>query len=67
MRKGVCHGCILPPCLFSRVQDAGWMKHKLESRFLGEISIPSDMQMTPPYGINQGGTEQPLDEVEGGE
>ena len=26
----------------------GWMKHKLESRFLGEISITSDMQMTPP-------------------
>ena len=25
----------------------GWMKHKLESRFLGEISITSDMQMTP--------------------
>ena len=26
----------------------GWMKHKLESRFLGEISITSDMQKTPP-------------------
>ena len=26
----------------------GWMKHKLESRFPGEISITSDMQMTPP-------------------
>ena len=26
----------------------GWRKHKLESRFLGEISINSDMQMTPP-------------------
>ena len=25
----------------------GWMKHKLELRFLGEISITSDMQMTP--------------------
>ena len=24
------------------------MKHKLESRLLGEISITSDMQMTPP-------------------
>jgi len=24
------------------------MKHRLESRFLGEISITSDMQMTPP-------------------
>ena len=28
----------------------GWMKHKLESRLLGEISVTSDMQMTPPYG-----------------
>ena len=26
----------------------GWMKHKLESRLLGEISVISDMQMTPP-------------------
>ena len=27
---------------------AGWMKHKLESRLLGKISVTSDMQMTPP-------------------
>ena len=26
----------------------GWMKHKLETRLLGEISITSDIQMTPP-------------------
>ena len=26
----------------------GWMKHKLESRLLREISITSDMQITPP-------------------
>ena len=25
----------------------GWIKHKLESRLLGEIPITSDMQMTP--------------------
>ena len=25
----------------------GWMKHKLESRLQGEISITSDMQVTP--------------------
>ena len=24
-----------------------WMKHKLESRLPGEISVTSDMQMTP--------------------
>ena len=28
----------------------GWMKHKLESRLQGEISITSDMQMTPHLG-----------------
>ena len=26
----------------------GWMKHKLETRLLGEISITSDTQVTPP-------------------
>ena len=26
----------------------GWMKHKLESRLLGEIPITSGMQMIPP-------------------
>ena len=43
------------------------MKHKLESRLLGEISIISDMQMTPPHGRKQRGTEEPLDENERGE
>ena len=30
------------------MRNWGWMKHKLESRLLGEISITSGMQMTPP-------------------
>ena len=51
--KGVCQGCILSPCLFNFMQSIscemlGCMKLKLESRLLGEISITSDMQMTPP-------------------
>ena len=29
----------------------GWMNHKLESRFPGEISIASDMQMIPPLWL----------------
>ena len=41
-----------------------WMKHKLESRFLGEISITSDMQMTPPLWQKVKGTKEPLDENE---
>ena len=33
-------------------ETLGWMKHKLESRLLGEISITSDMQMIPPLWQN---------------
>ena len=40
-----------PACLIymqsTSSEMPGWMKHKLESRFLGEISTTSDMQMTP--------------------
>ena len=45
----------------------GWINHKLESRLLGEISLTSDMQMTPPYGRKQRGTKEPLDEGKRGE
>ena len=45
----------------------GWMKHKLETRLLGEISITSDMQMTPPLWQKVRGTKKPLDESERGE
>ena len=30
------------------MQNAGWMKHKLESRLPGEVLVTSDMQMTSP-------------------
>ena len=42
----------------------GWMKHKLKSIWLGEISITSDMQMVPPYGRKRRRTKEPLDESE---
>ena len=41
-----------------------WMQHKTESRFPGEISITSDMQMTPPLWRRQRRTKEPLDESE---
>ena len=52
IEKGVHQGYIMSPCLFNLylehiTQNLGWKKHKLESRLLGEISITSDMQMTP--------------------
>ena len=51
--KGGHQGGILSPWLFNLYADYimrnfGRMKHKLESKFPGEISITSDMQMTPP-------------------
>ena len=49
------------------MRNPGWMKHKLESRLWGEISITSDMQMTPPYGRKQRGAKEPLDESERGQ
>ena len=51
--KGVHQGCILSPCLFNFyaeyiMRNAGLEEARLESRLPGEISITSDMQMTPP-------------------
>ena len=62
-----CH-----PAYFTYMQSTsremlGWRKHKLESRLPGEISITSDMQMTPHFGRKQRGTKESLDESERGE
>ena len=43
-----CHPAYLTYMQSTSCKMLGWMTHKLESRFLGEISITSDMQMTPP-------------------
>ena len=44
-----CHPAYLTYMQSKSWEMLGWMKHKLESRLLGEISITSYMQMTP-YG-----------------
>ena len=51
--KGVCQGCILSPGLFNLyaeyiMRNAGLEEAQAGIRFLGEISITSDMHMTPP-------------------
>ena len=43
-----CHPAYLTYMQTTSCEIPGWMKHKLESRLLGEISITSDVQMTPP-------------------
>ena len=42
-----CHPAYLTYMQSISCEMLGWMKHKLKSRLLGEISITSDMQMTP--------------------
>ena len=64
--KGVHQHCILSPCLFNSyaeyiMRNAGLDEAQPESRLPGEISITSDMQMTPPYG-RKWTTKEPLGE-----
>ena len=43
-----CHPAYLTYMQSTSCEMLGWMQHKLEPRLPGEISITSDMQMTPP-------------------
>ena len=43
-----CHPTYLSSMQSTSWEMLGWMKHKLESRLPEEISVTSDMQMTPP-------------------
>ena len=62
-----CHPAYLTYMQNTSCEMPGWMKHKLESRLLWEISITSDMQMTPHLCRKQRGIKEPLDEGERGE
>ena len=65
-----CHSAYLTYMQCTSCKMPGWVKHKPESRLLGEISITSDMQLTPPYGRKRRGTKrgtkEPPDEGERG-
>ena len=43
-----CHPCLFNLYAEYNMWNADWMEHKPESRLQGEVSIISDMQMTPP-------------------
>ena len=52
IKKGMCQGCILSPCLFNFyaeyiMRNAGLEEAQAEIKIAREISITSDMQMTP--------------------
>ena len=59
-----CHPAYLTYMQNTSCKMLNWMKHKLESRLPGEISITSDMQVTPPYGRKGRWTKEPLNESE---
>ena len=59
-----CHPAYLTYMQSISWETRGWKKHKVESRLPGEISITSDMQMTPLYGRKWRGTKEHLDENE---
>ena len=56
-----CHPTYLTYMQNTSCEMLGWMNHKLESRLPGEMSITSDMQMTPLYGRKRKGTKETLD------
>ena len=47
VKAAYCHSAYLTYMQSTSCEMLGWLKHKLESGLLGEISITSDMQVTP--------------------
>ena len=62
-----CHSAYLTSLQSISCEMLGWMKHKLESRLPGEISITSDMQMIPPLWQKAKKNKEPLEVSERGE
>ena len=50
VKPAYCHSAYLTYMHSTSCGMPGWMRHKLELRLPGEMSITSDMQMTHPYG-----------------
>ena len=48
VKAAYCHPAYLAYMQSTSFEMPDWMKHKLKSRLPGELSITSDMQMTPP-------------------
>ena len=48
IKAAYCYPAYLTSMQSTSWKTLGWMKHKLESTLLGEISIISDIQTTPP-------------------
>ena len=46
-----CHPAYLNSTQSTSCEMPVWMKHKLESRLLREISVTTDMQMIPPLWL----------------
>ena len=60
IKAAYCHPAYLTYMQSTSWETLGWKKHKMESRLPEEISITSDMQMTPPLWQKV----KPLDESE---
>ena len=72
IRKGLCQGCILSPCLFNLyaeyiLRNAGLEEAQDGLRLSGKISIMKICRWHHPYGRMWRRTEEPLDESERGD
>ena len=59
-----CHPGYLTYMQSTSYEMLSWKKHKLESSLPGEVSITSDMHMTPPLWQKARGIKESLDETE---